>query len=137
MPVKSDKFIWETYFILKAIHHSCVPAFVCQIEKNEVYVSANAELNSPLEMAHLESRSLANQFRDGCLKRLRKRYGATFDLDIVECSTRENKIIRDRIKVDSDKSRQRLATGNLASHNRAKQPVVQASSEKSLSQQVK
>ena len=120
MPVKSDKFIWETYFILKAIHRGCSPIFVCQFEKNEVYVSAKVELNSPLEMAHLESRSLANQFREGCLKRLKKRYGATFDLDIVECSTRENKTLQNRIKIDSAKIKERLAVGNIADHNRSK-----------------
>lgn len=137
MPVKSDKFIWETYFILKAIHRGCAPDFVCQFEKNEVYVSAKLELNSPLEMAHLESRSLANQFREGCLKRLKKRYGAMFDLDIVECSTRENKTIRERIKTDSGKIKQRLSIGNTAPRSRALQQGMQICSETSLSQLMK
>ena len=124
MPMKNDKFMWETYLILKAFHRGCLQDFLYLFEKNEVYLSAKIELNSPLEMAHLESRSLANQFRDACIKRFKKRYGDLFDLDIVECSTRENKTIQNRIKIDSGKIKQRLATRNSAPHNRAKPPAM-------------
>jgi hypothetical protein len=121
MPVKSDKFIWKKYFILKAIHRGCIPDLLLYlIEKNEVYLSAKVEFKSPLEMAHLESRSLANQFRDACIKRVKKRYGDMFDLDIVECSSRENKSIQNRIKIDSDKIKQHLTAGSIAPNNRAK-----------------
>lgn len=127
MPVKNDEFIWKKYFILKAIHRGCIPDFLLYlIKKNEVYLSAKVELNTPLEMAHLESRSLANQFRDAYIKRLKRRYGDMFDLDIVECSTRENKTIQNRIKIDSGKIKQRLAAGNTAPHNIAKPRAITA-----------
>ena len=102
MPVKSNKFTWNKYFILKAIHRGCIPDFLFYlVDKNEIYLSPKVELNSPLEMAHLESRSLAKQIREACIKRLKKRYGDMFDLDIVECSTRENKTIQNRIKIST------------------------------------
>lgn len=135
--MKNDKFTWEKYFILKAIHSGCIPDFLHLIEKNEVYLSAKVELTTPLEMAHLESRSLAYQFKDACIKRFKKRFGDMFDLNIVECSTRENKTIQNRIKLDSGKIKQRLATGNLAPHTRAKPPAMPPCVEKALSQQMK
>ncbi len=126
MPVKSDKGNWKTYFILKAIHRGPVPDFFCLMEKNEIYLSAKIELNSPVEMAHFESRALAAKFREACIKRLKKRYGDMFDLDIVECSTLENTAIQNRIKLDSGKIRQRLAAGSLAPLNRVKPPTMTA-----------
>jgi len=118
--MQRDILMWKKYFILRAVHSSFVPGLNCLIENSEIYINIKAELASPLEMAHLESRSLACKFREACIKRFKKRYGDMFDLDIVECSTRENNIIQKRIKIDSSKIKQRLAGGNITHHNRAK-----------------
>lgn len=114
MLVKNDKIKWKKYFILKAIPPGNTPDFFSdQIEKNELYLGANVKLNSPAEMAYIKSRSLAEQFKDACKGRLKKRYGCELDLDIVECSSRENNTIENRIETDSHKIKKRLTTGNF------------------------
>ncbi len=116
MPVKREETIWKKYFIIKAVHRGRIPdLFSSLIEDNAVYVNAKIELSSPLEMAHLESRMLANQFRDACIKRLKKRYGDQFELDVVECSTHINKTIQYRIRRDSSSIKQRLTARTVAS----------------------
>jgi hypothetical protein len=115
MLVKNDKFKWKKYFILKAIPPGHIPDYCSdRIEKNELYLGADVKLNSPAEMAYIKSRSLAEQFREACRGRLRKRYGCELDLDIVECSSRKNNTIQHRIEMDSHKIKQRLTTGNFA-----------------------
>jgi hypothetical protein len=114
MLVKNDKFKWKKYFILKAIPPGNSPDFFSdQIEKNKLYLGANVKLNSPAEMAYIKSRSLAEQFKEACRGRLIKRYGFEFDLDIVECSSRDNNTIEHRIEMDSHKIKKRLTTGNF------------------------
>lgn len=135
MLVKSNNFMWKTYFILKAIHRGSMPDYLLTlIDKNEIYLSPKVELSSPLEMVHFETRSLSEQFRETCIKRFKKRYGEMFDLDIVECSSRENKTIQNRIKMDSREIKQRLSAGYTSPHTRARLPAAPARIEKALSQ---
>jgi hypothetical protein len=114
---KNEKLKWKTYFILKAIPPGNVPdALSDRIDKNELYLGADVRLNSPAEMAFIKSRSLAEQFKDACSERLKKRYGSEFDLDVVECSSQENQTIQIRIENDSYKIRKRLTTGSFPRH---------------------
>ncbi|HEX9137604.1 MAG TPA: hypothetical protein VF905_11775 [Nitrospirota bacterium] len=116
MIVKNEKLKlkWKTYFVLKAIPPGNVPGELSdQIERNELYLGADVRLNSPAEMAFIKSRSLAEQFKDACSERLKKRYGSGFDLDIVECSSHENKTIQTRIESDTHKIQKRLTNGNF------------------------
>jgi hypothetical protein len=57
-----------------------------------------------------------------------------FDLDIVECSSRENKTIQNRIKMDSREIKQRLSAGYTSPHSRARLPAAPERIEKALSQ---
>jgi hypothetical protein len=117
MLVKNDRFKWKKYFILKAIPPGTIPdVFSDRIEKNEVYLGANVKLSSPAEMAYIKSKSLAEQFKEACRGRLKKRYGCELDLHIVECSSRENNTIENRIEMDSYKIKKRLTTGNFTSN---------------------
>ena len=132
--MKSNDFVWRTYFILKAIHRGSIPDYLLTlIDKNEIYISTKVELSSPLEMVHFETRSLSEQFRETCIKRFKKRYGEMFDLDIVECSSRENKTIQNRIKMDTREIKQRLSAGYTSPHNRARLAATPARIEKALS----
>ena len=127
MPLKNDKIVWGKYFILKAIHCGCIPEPLFYLFKNnEMYLSSKGELSSPLEMAHLETKLLAEKFKNKCIKRLKKRYGEMFDLGIVECSTCVNKTIQNRIKIDSGKIKQRLAAGNIVPPNGIKRLAMPA-----------
>ena len=115
MIVKNEKLKWKTYFILKAIPPGNVPGELSdRIERNELYLGADVRLNSPAEMAFIKSRSLAEQFKKACCERLKKRYGCEFELDVVECSSRENKTVQVRIESDSHKIQKRLTTRNFA-----------------------
>lgn len=115
MLVKNDKSKWKTYFILKATPSITIPEDLSdRIERNELYLGANVKLNSPAEMAFIKSRSLAEQFKEACSERLKKRYGCEFELDVVECSSRENKTVQVRIESDSHKIQKRLTTRNFA-----------------------
>jgi hypothetical protein len=114
MIVKNERLKWKTYFILKAIPPGSVPGELSdRIEKNELYLGADVRLNSPAEMAFIKSRSLAEQFKDACSERLKKRYGSEFELDVVECSSQQNQTIQTRIESDSHKIKKRLTNGNF------------------------
>jgi hypothetical protein len=114
MLLKNDRLKWKKYFVLKAIPPGNTPDFFSdRIEKNELYLGANVKLNGPAGMAYIKSRPLAEQFKEACRGRLKKRYGCELDLDIVECSSRENSLIQNRIETDSYKIKKRLTTGNF------------------------
>ena len=126
MRIKNSNGIWIDYFILKAVHRGYVQDFYRLLNNNEIYLTAGLELNTSLEMAHLESRSLANRFREACIKRLKKKYGNMFDIEIVGCSTLENTTIRKRIVMDSRKIKRHLADKNSSHNNRTTSPALSA-----------
>jgi hypothetical protein len=88
-----------------------------QQEKNELFLSANGALAGLNKVAHLESRELAEQFKEAYLPRLVKRYGDDVKVKIMEFkSLGNNKRLAARISADSDLARKRIETGILASN---------------------
>jgi len=85
-----------------------------QDQKDELYISANLRLCSTLKNAHIESEKLAKEFAEAIMPKLQKRYGNDFDLRIVECSSNEGKKLIEKIRIDSEIIKKRIATGNFA-----------------------
>jgi hypothetical protein len=109
--------MWIKYYVLKAFYSDGnIPSFLFrQNEKNELFLSPNVKLCGMDKMAFIESSSLAEKFREACMPRLQKRYGADFDLKIVVCDgfRESNKYVKSKIATDSEIISKRLATGNL------------------------
>lgn len=108
--------MWIKYYILKVILYGKIPDFLYrQIEKNELFLSPNVKLSGIEKVAYIESTSLAEKFKEACMPRLQKRYGAEFDLNVMECEGFErNSYTKSKIAKDSEIIKKRLATGNFA-----------------------
>lgn len=85
-----------------------------QDEKNELCLSSNVRLCGMARMAHIDSRQLAEQFVEACLPTLQKRYGNETTLEIFECMASATDSLKERIKVDSEIIRKRIATNNFS-----------------------
>lgn len=105
------------YFALRPLLLGSAPANLFS-QKDELYLSANLRLCGFNGMAHIESASLAKQFRDACMPSLCKRYGDTFALEVTEWSSSENRRTREEIERDSALIRERLASGNFTPNRR-------------------
>jgi len=107
--------MWLKYYILKAIPIGNIPEFLfSQIEKNELFLSPNVKLCGMNKVAYIAMRSLAEQFKEACMPRLQKRYGAEFELEVIECECRENIYTQNMIEEATGIVRKRLATNNFA-----------------------
>lgn len=107
--------MWMKYYILKAIPIGNIPEFLFhQAEKNELFLSANVKLCGMSKVAYIKERSLAEQFKEACMIRLQTRYGAEFELEVVECESRENEHTKKIIEKDTEIINKRLATNNFA-----------------------
>ena len=106
------------FYALQCLFCAYVPVNLgYQAYKNELYLSANLRLCGFRAMAHVDSAALAEQFRVACMAPLYKRYGADFDLAVVECESSEDRWTRDKIAQDSALIQMRLATGNFRSNS--------------------
>ena len=109
------KRLFVKYYSLQPVMKKSAPFnLFYHEEKGELYISANLRLCSSIKMAHIESEKLANEFAEAIMPKLQKRYGNDFDLNLVVCTTNENKKTIETIKKDSEIIKKRLKTSSFA-----------------------
>lgn len=80
-----------SYYTLVPVLTGSVPSpLFVQVEKNELYVSANKRLCGPNAYAHIETRELAEQFAQLCRPLFIKRYGQGADVKVVAAQATGN-----------------------------------------------
>lgn len=82
--------------------------------KNELFLSPHVRLCGLSGMAHVESKSLAENFAEACIAILQKRYGNETTIQVFECMGSETKSLLARISRDSAIIRKRLASNNFS-----------------------
>ena len=105
------------YYTIKLRPPTATIMFENQVQRDELYLSANGRSSSAGKEAHLDSRELAEEFLDAYMPRLVKRHGKEVEAEVIEVFTRgyANRTMA-RIEQDSAMARKRLETGTLASN---------------------
>jgi hypothetical protein len=106
------------YYSLRLVISGTAPVkLINQQERSELFLSANGALVGMSKPAHLESKELAEQFREAYLPRLVKRYGDSVTVEIIRFESIGNdKRLAAKIAADSLLARKRIETGVLASN---------------------
>lgn len=88
-------------------------------QHDELFLSSYIRLCGLDKYARLESCELAEEFREACLNRIRKRYGTEVDIKVVEMTTfRMSPYLAKRIAEDSALVKARIKFGIMASNQK-------------------
>lgn len=79
------------------------------VRKDELFISASSRLCGLEAMAHIESKELAEEFKNFNVQKLKNKYGDGVEIEVVSVEASNIKGVEEKIRKDSNLIKKRLA----------------------------